>query len=134
MDVDPIEIAASTAVTFAFGVALWPPADALWQWWEALPASVDGDFVVLSLLAAIAGAAGFGMTRLAGLGVSNLAIGGAIAYVVGMVLIGAVIQPDSPAHFPLYGVILIAVLLGAVGGAAIEPGRENRANDHTGPS
>lgn len=128
---NPIEIAASAAAVFVVGIVLWPPTDTLWQWWTVLPDSMRGDLILLALLLVASVAVGVGLTSAGGVGLSELAIGGLLAYVVGMTLVEIAIAPDSPAHLLLYGTILVGVLLGAVGGNAIVADREDAAKNHT---
>ena len=131
MGVNPIEVAASAVALFVVGIVLWPPTNALWQWWRVLPESMRGDLVLLAMLLVPSGAVGAGLSRLGGVGLAELVVGGFLAYAIGMCLIEIGIEPDSPAHLLLYGTILVGAFLGAVGGNAIGADRGDTAENRT---
>lgn len=125
------EIGVSMLLLFGAGFVLWPPHDVGWQWWTALPEPARTDAVVLALLTVPAGAVGIAATALGDVRPSNLAIGGVLAYAVGMTLIRLSLSPESPVHLLLYGYILVVALLGASAwqqlSVAREPGSEGSA-------
>ena len=125
------EIGIGAIVVFAAGFVLWPPDELFWQWWTVLPEAAQTESLVLVLLTVLAGAVGIAATALSGIRPSNLAIGGLVAYAVGMALISLSMSPESPVHLLLYGFILVVVLLGAGGWSRIRTADETDSADAT---
>lgn len=111
MSPSPRAVAASALLAFLVGGVLWPPGAV---YWTAL-AAVIGDGPTLALVALLSALAGAAAVRVGGLDPASLALGGALAYVLGMALVGVVVATDSPAHLLLYGALLVCFLGGAAG-------------------
>lgn len=110
MALHPREICYSAAFALAAGAILWPPTPEL-VYWGAF--DVIGDAVILFVLGASV-AVGLVFGTLTAVSPRPFAVGGTIAYLIGMAGIEAVLTPDSPVHFLLYGAILIGQCLGVV--------------------
>jgi len=104
-------VASSAVVAVLVGLALWPPRAVYWTG----VAAVVGDGVTLAVVCLLAVALGAAFAWLAAVDVRSVAVGGVVAYAVGMAGIEATLSPDSPVHLVWY-----AVLVGCfVGGAAL---------------
>jgi hypothetical protein len=104
-------VAGSAVAVFLAGLALWPPRAVYWT----RLAAVVGDGVALSVVCLLAAAVGAAFAWLTGVGVRPVAVGGLVAYAVGMVAIEVWLSPDSPAHLVWYAVLLVCL----VGGVAL---------------
>jgi hypothetical protein len=80
--------------------------------WTRL-AAVVGDGVTLSVVCLLAVTLGVAFAWLTGVDVPSFAVGGVVAYAVGMAAIEVWLSPDSPAHLVWYAVLL-ACLVGGV--------------------
>jgi hypothetical protein len=104
-------VAASAAFVALAGLALWPPRAVYWT----RLARVVGDGVTLATVCLLALALGAAFARIAGVDVRAVAVGGVVAYALGMVAIEVALTPGSPVHLVWY-----AALVGClVGGAAL---------------
>jgi hypothetical protein len=117
MALHPREILYSAAFALAAGAILWPPTPELVYWGTF---DVIGDTVILLVLGASV-AVGFVFGALTAVSPRSFAVGGTVAYLIGMATIEVALTPDSPVHFLLYGAILIGQCLGVVV-AEVEPG------------
>lgn len=113
----PREILYSAAFALVAGAILWPPASEL-VYWDAFDAF--GDAVILLVLVGSV-ALGFVFGALTRVSPRSFAVGGTLAYLIGMAGIEVTLTTDSPVHFLLYGAILIGLCLGVVV-AKIGPG------------
>lgn len=100
---------ASAAFAFVAGAVLWPPGAVYWT----AVAAVVGDGVALAAVGALAVLFGGAFARTTGVDLPWIAAGGALAYVAGMVLVDVAFAPESPAHYVLYGGLLVALVAGA---------------------
>lgn len=110
MVLTPRAILRDAVFALVAGVVLWPPVSELLYWsvFDRI-----GDAVILLVLAAsVAVGAGFGAFTT--VSPRSFAVGGTLAYLVGMGVIEAVLTPDSPVHFLLYGVILVGMETGVI--------------------
>ncbi|WP_135535944.1 hypothetical protein [Halostella pelagica] len=107
------EIFVSTTVLFVSCYLLWPPNNV---YWVSIGEQI-GDSLTIALVLLVAGGVGVGIAIASQISLSNLGIGGGLAYVLGMFLINRTMSPNSPVHLYLYGVLLLCILLGA---AAVE--------------
>jgi hypothetical protein len=104
-------VAGSAVAVLLAGLALWPPGAVYWT----RLAAVAGDGIALSVVALLAAALGVAFAWLTGVDVASFAVGGLVAYAVGMGAIEVWLSPDSPAHLVWYAVLLACL----VGGAAL---------------
>lgn len=104
-------VAESAAAVFLVGLALWPPRAVYWT----RLAAVVGDGVTLVVVCLLAFVLGTGVAWLTGADLQSFAVGGLVAYAVGMVTIEVWMRPDSPAHLVWYAALLTCL----VGGAAL---------------
>lgn len=108
------EIVASALVLSAVGYAMWPwQGGEFWKWFMHLPEPLRGDFGVLALAMILTTAIGFLLTARGGIRLSNLAIGGILAYAVWMAVLTTFFELHDPVPFLVYGQVLVGVLLGA---------------------
>lgn len=108
MTLRPRPVLRSAVFALVAGVILWPPVPELLYW-----SAFDwlGDAVVVPVLAAsVAVGAGFG--ALTAISWRSFAVGGTLAYLLGMVGVQAVLAPEGPVHLLLYGTVLIGVVAG----------------------
>lgn len=122
MVLTPRAILRDAVFALVASVVLWPPVSELLYWsvFESI-----GDAVILLVLAAsVAVGAGFGAFSTAS--PQSFAVGGTLAYLVVMGVIEAVLTPDSPVHFLLYGVILVGMETGVI--VVAVAGREAEAS------
>ncbi|WP_135822140.1 hypothetical protein [Halostella litorea] len=103
------EVVTAVLVALAAGYVLWPPGHVYWT--EV--ADAVGEPATLAAVALLAGAVGGAVAASTGAAPASLALGGGIAYVVGMALIETLVTPDSPVHFVLYAALLVCWLAGA---------------------
>lgn len=101
----------SAVAVFLAGLALWPPRAVYWT----RLAAVVGDAVTLAVVVLLASILGVALQYATGIAVRAFAVGGLVAYVVGMVAIELWMMPDSPAHLVWYAALLACL----VGGAAL---------------
>lgn len=99
----------SGVFAFGAGMVLWPPASELVYWDVFDP--IVGEAVILLVLGASV-AVGVGLGAFTPVGSRSFAVGGTIAYLLGMGAIGVVLTPDSPVHVLVYGSILIGLEIG----------------------
>lgn len=99
----------SAAFAFVAGGVLWPPGAVYWT----AVAAVVGDGVTLAFVGVLAVALGAAFAHATGVAVPWFAAGGAVAYVVGMIVVDVASEPESPAHYVLYGGLLVALVAGA---------------------
>ena len=99
----------SAAFAFVAGAVLWPPGAVYWT----AVAAVVGDGVALAAVGALAVALGAAFARTTAVDLPWVAAGGAVAYVVGMVVVDVAVEPESPVHYVLYGGLLVALVAGA---------------------
>lgn len=104
-------VAGSAVAAFLAGLALWPPRAVYWT----RLAAVVGDGVTLAVVCLLAVTLGAGFQRVTGADLPSFAVGGLVAYAVGMAAIEVWLPPDSPAHLVWYAVLLACL----VGGAAL---------------
>lgn len=112
MALNPRAVVASAVVAFLAGLVLWPPRAVYWT----RLADVVGDALTLAVVCLLAVALGAAFVWLAGVDVPSFAVGGLVAYAVGMVAIEVWLVPDSPAHLVWYAALLVCL----VGGVAIQ--------------
>lgn len=100
------------------GYVIWPMERVLGQniWLPLVPESL-GDLIVFLVLA-VTGILGFGITVASSIRLSELAIGGVLAYVFWMVLLSLAFSEMLLAYLA-YGLVLIGVLLGSLIGTVI---------------
>lgn len=124
------EILASAVVVSVVGYAIWPLGDVPWRWVTRLPESVSGDLEVVVVVLVVTGLVGFGITRGTRIRLSDLAVGGVLAYGFWMAVLLAVISFHEPL-LPVisYGLVLVGVLLGAIIGETT--GRGSNVENHT---
>lgn len=108
------EVVASALAFLLAGYALWPPGDV---YWTSVAARI-GDAATMAVVLALAAGVGAGVGTVSDVDFEHLAVGGGIAYAVGMAVVEIATSPDSPVHLILYGGLLVCMLLGAVGGRA----------------
>lgn len=111
-------VTASAVFAFLVGIALWPPRAVYWR----RLAPVVGEGVTLAVVCLLALTVGAAFARTTGVGAWPFAVGGLVAYLVGMVAIAAVLRPDSPVHLLWYAALL-GCLAGGVAIVAVLPGR-----------
>ena len=99
----------SAAFAFVAGAVLWPPGAVYWT----AVAAVVGDGVTLALVGVLAIVLGAAFVHATGVAVPWFAAGGAVAYVVGMIVVDVGFDPASPVHYVLYGALLVALVAGA---------------------
>jgi len=104
----PRAVAGSAVFAALAGLALWPPRAVYWT----RVAAVVGDAVTLAVVATLALALGMAFATLADVAVAPFAVGGLVAYAVGMVAIEAWLAPDSPVHLVGYGALLACLVCG----------------------
>lgn len=92
------------------GVVLWPPVPELLYWSIFEP--IGDAVILLVLVASVAVGVGFGAST--SVTPQSFAVGGTLGYLGGMGGIEALLTPDSPVHFLLYGVILIGMETGVL--------------------
>ncbi|MFD1564822.1 hypothetical protein ACFR99_14880 [Haloarchaeobius amylolyticus] len=110
----PLRVLATSLLAFVVGYALWPPRHVYW-----LPvAAVVGEGVTLAFIAFLAVVAGTGVATVLEYSVEEFVVGGLVAYAVGMALVEAVFETDSPVHFLLYGGLFLCYGLGVAIGAS----------------
>ena len=119
------EITSSALFVFVAGLALWPPGAV---YWPAL-ASVVGDGPTLALVVLLALVLGAGFAWLTRVRLRWFAAGAVLAYALWMVGIEATTNPDSPAHFVWYAVLLGSFTAGAVLTAALAGGIERSGDE-----
>lgn len=95
---------------FVAGVVLWPPVSELLYW--SIFDNVGDAVILLVLVASVAVGAGYGAFTT--VTPQSFAVGGTLSYLIGMGGIEAVLTPDSPVHFLLYGVILVGMETGVL--------------------
>lgn len=123
------EIATSAVLLSLVGYAVWPLGDVPWKWVTHLPESMAGDLEIAAITLLVTAGIGFGMTAVGGLRTTNLAIGGVLAYTVWMAVLTVAISFHEPLlPFITYGLVLVGVLLGAVGGNVL--GRDSNGVVH----
>ena len=110
MALRPREVLYSVVFALVAGAILWPPASEL-LYWDIFDAI--GDAVILVILGTSV-AVGFVFAALTTVSPQSFAVGGTLAYLIGMGAIEAVLTPESPVHFLLYGSILIGMCAGVV--------------------
>ncbi|QLG47496.1 hypothetical protein [Natrinema halophilum] len=113
MGIRPTSALASGLLAFVAGYVLWPPGHVYW----VQVSRIVGEPISLTLVGLLAAVVGLGAVTVLGWSLSELAIGGLLAYGIGMALIERVIGPDSPVHLLLYGGLLFCFGIGAVFGA-----------------
>jgi len=102
-------VARSAVATFLAGLALWPPRAVYWTRLEV----VVGDAVTLALVALLAVGLGAVLARVVGADLPSFAVGGSVAYAVGMAAIEVWLSPDSPVHLVWYAALLVCLVAGA---------------------
>ncbi|MFB6103430.1 MAG: hypothetical protein ABEJ73_12820 [Haloplanus sp.] len=112
---------AGAAFVFLAGLALWPPRAVYWT----AVAAVLGDPLTLALVGLLAAGLGAAFVRVTGASLRAFAGGGVAAYAVGMLVIEALIMPDSPVHLVWYGGLLGCF----VGGATLHRAHARRSTD-----
>ena len=113
MKVKVKEIILSTVLVTVTLYALWPVGTGSLDWWNMVPAALQGDGLVLVVLFGGSVAVGVGTLKVTRIQLVNLAIGGCVAFTFLMVIIGVILAPDSSAHWILYGAVLIGIITGA---------------------
>ena len=107
-------VLATSLLAFAVGYVLWPPRRVYWQ----SVAAIVGDATVLALVALLATAVGMGAAIVLEYSIREFIVGSLVAYAVGMGLVEAVFETDSPVHVLLYGGLVLCYGLGVVIGAS----------------
>lgn len=102
-------VVVTALLAYAAGYILWPPGRVYWT----TVADVIGEPVTIAVVLLLAGATGGVSATLSGADPIHIAIGGSVAYTVGMVLVETITTPDSPVHFVLYGTLLVCWVVGA---------------------
>ncbi len=87
------------------------------MWLPLVPESL-GDYQITLLVLAVTGVLGFGITIASSIRLSELAIGGVLAYVFWMVVLSLAFSEMLLAYLA-YGLVLVGVLLGALIGTVI---------------
>jgi len=106
----PREVIFSVVFALVAGAIIWPPASELLYWTVF---DVIGDLILLLVLGTSV-AVGFVFGTLTAVSPRSFAVGGTLAYLIGMSAIEVAITPDSPVHLLLYGSILITMVVGVV--------------------
>lgn len=108
------EIGTSALALSLVGYVLWPwRGGESWKWFTHLPEPLGGDVEVLLLAMLLTATIGFLLTAVGGLRLSNLAIGGTVAYIFWMVVLTTFFELHDPVPYLVYGQVLVGVLLGA---------------------
>lgn len=108
------EIVTSAVLLSVVGYVAWPwRGGDVWKWFMYLPEPVSGDVGILALAMLGTATAGFALTTVADIRLSNLAIGGTLAYAFWMAVLTAFISLHDPLPYLVYGQVLVGVLLGA---------------------
>jgi hypothetical protein len=110
MALRPREVLYSVVFALVAGTILWPPASEL-VYWDVFDAI--GDAVILVVLGTSV-AVGFVFAVFTTVSPQSFAVGGTLAYLIGMGAIEVALTPESPVHFLLYGIILIGMCVGVL--------------------
>ncbi|MFB6256805.1 MAG: hypothetical protein ABEH58_08815 [Haloplanus sp.] len=102
-------VARSAVAAVLAGFVLWPPRAVYWM----RLAAVVGDAPTLALVALLAVGLGAVLARAAGADLPSFAVGGVIAYAVGMAAIEMLLSPGGPVYLVWYAALL-ACLVGGV--------------------
>lgn len=127
---EPREIGASAAVALLAGALVWPPVEGLRYWTRLEPI---GDAVVIPV-AVVSVLLGAGFARFVPVAPRSFAVGATGAYLGAMGAI-ALTGPESPVHLVLYGIVLLGLIVGVGGVAALRggDGSENEESEDGGP-
>lgn len=103
-----LETLVSGILIFLAGYLIWPPRDVYWV------AISDKLGESLTILIVVGICIGFGIVVRGTTPITSIhfAIGGLIAYFIGMSLIEGAIDPISPVHFYGYGLMLLFMMFG----------------------
>lgn len=106
------EIVFSGIFAFVTGFVLWPPRD---NYWMIVDERLSGDWgmVIIIIVLLLSIIFGFIFGKVTDVRLFNFISGGVIMYLIGMWLIEIEIDPISPVHLLLYG-LLLATLAGGV--------------------
>ncbi|QLG28388.1 hypothetical protein HUG10_12885 [Halorarum halophilum] len=107
---DALETIVSGILAFAIGYLLWPPFPGQFYWGAV--SDVVGGFVTLLVIIGLCFSFGFIVRNTTPITSVNFAIGSLLAYLVGMYLIAATMEPDSPVHWLVYGLMLAGTIFG----------------------
>jgi drug/metabolite transporter (DMT)-like permease len=107
---DAFETIVSGILIFAIGYLLWPPFPGQFYWGGV--SDVVGGFVTLLVVIGLCFSFGFIVRKATPITPVNFAIGGLLAYLVGMYLIAATMEPDSPVHWLGYGLMVAGMIFG----------------------
>lgn len=105
---DVLESIISGVVILVVGYLLWWPGEV---YRDAITEVVGGFTTILLILGFCVGF-GFVVRRITPIAPVNFAIGGSSAYLVGMYIIEADLEPGSPVHRYWFGLMLACVLFG----------------------
>lgn len=105
---DVLEIIGSGVMIFVVGYLIWPPG---YFYWDAV-SDVAGGSITFLIITGICVGFGIVVRRSTPLPPVNFAVGGLIAYLVGMNLVEATMEPGSPVHLFVYGFTLICTIIG----------------------
>ncbi len=105
---DMKEILISCLFIFIVGFIIWPPYDTFWSGIY----SVFGEttLILAILLMSVLFSSVFG--GLSGVGLFNFVSSSVIVYIISMWAIERILEPNSPVHFILYGIILFGFIIG----------------------
>lgn len=105
------EVVLSGVFAFVAGFCLWPPRR---NYWASLLGPSSG-YIAIAVVILLSILLGTGFEQITDVRLLSFVVGGIIAYIVGMWWIEIEMEPISPVHLILYGVVLI----GLVGGVAV---------------
>lgn len=105
------EIAVSGVFAFVAGFFVWPPR---YNYWASLydAFGISSDYVLLAVMLLFSILLGAGFERITDVRLLNFVVGGLIAYLIGMWWIEREMEPISPVHLILYGVVLVGFVAG----------------------
>lgn len=107
---DSLETIVSGVLVFAVGYLLWPPFPGQFYW--GVVSDVVGGIPTILVVIGLCISFGFVVRMTTPINPINFAIGGLLAYFVGMVLIDTNIEPGSPVHWYGYGLMLAGMIFG----------------------
>lgn len=110
-DLREVDVLASALFSFVAGAVVLPPMEEL-LYWRVL---VDTGDQVLLLVFVASVLLGTGFTVVTDVRLPAFALGGVIAYLVGMAIIEILAAPESPVYLLLYGGVLVGFCVGVAG-------------------
>lgn len=92
------------------GLLLWPPVTEL-LYWDIVADVITGTVAVLVVFT-LCIAFGVIIRKTTSIHPLYFAVGGLFAYLVGMNRIDVILEPESPVHWILYGVMFLSMIFG----------------------